>query len=258
MGKQNMLNPVSLHYHYMHIVINWILNKNKNSTSCLYICHVTERECKQHLHRQKQLQDAKQSISSPVTGNATVPYVIHNWHSFKVTWQDKDVMCLTNSCCLTALPAVVYREGLNREWRLMINTLHSAFTSVFTASLSNSSSLFGFFHVSISSLPVFIFLSPFYICFLSSSPYLLVLCTITTASLLFSSQPILTFLPNTGLRPAVAVWFQLFQVFSQQQGENVMVLAERVCTKSWGMWVNSGKEVEENVEILHILYLQLN
>ena len=44
------------------------------------------------------------------------------------------------------------------------------------------------------------------------------------------------FFPSGGLRPAVAVWFELFQVFLQQQREIVMVLAGCVRTNSWGMW----------------------
>lgn len=97
---------------------------------------------------------------------------------------------------------------------------------------------FALLHISISSLPgLFTSSSLYYICFLLFSLYLLPLCTITSASPLVCSQSVLTFLffLSRGLRPAVPVLFEPFQVLSQQQGEIVMVLAEFVNTNSWRM-----------------------
>ena len=114
--------------------------------------------------------------------------------------------------------------------------------------------LFAVFHISISSLRVFTFLSLYYICFPSFTLNLLPLCTIATAPpFLFCS---LTFLPSRGLRPAVAVWFELFQVFSQQQGEMVMVLAGCVRTNSRGMRITEQRvRKHRRLAEIYILYL---
>lgn len=54
-------------------------------------------------------------------------------------------------------------------------------------------------------------------------------------SRLLSVCPDISFFLSRGLRPAVPVLFEPFQVLSQQQGEIVMVLAEFVNTNSWRM-----------------------
>lgn len=118
-------------------------------------------------------------------GDAVMPHVISNWHPFKVMLRSKDVIYLTNSCCrcsfiLTSLPAAVKMEELKKEWEHMINILcfHVCFHS-FTLQLCFG--LFGLLHISVSSLPVFTFLSLYYICSFSFSLNLLPLCTIATS-----------------------------------------------------------------------------
>lgn len=113
-------------------------------------------------------------------------------------------------------------EEMEREWGHMINIL--CFYVCFHSLSLHPCFPFGLLHISISSLSVFTFLSLYYICFLSFSLCLLPLCIIATppCPILLSD---IFFFPSRGLRPAVAVWFELFQVFSQQQVEIVMVLA---------------------------------
>lgn len=52
------------------------------------------------------------------------------------------------------------------------------------------------------------------------------------------------FFLSRGLRPAVPVLFEPFQVLSQQQGEIVMVLAEFVNTNSWRMRITQQLEAK--------------
>lgn len=153
-----------------------------------------------------------------------------DWHPSK--WCDgTQRLRLTRSHRLLAsLPAAAESREVKRTRGHVIAMLYS---HVFLHGISLLK-----LHISISSLPgLFTSSSLYYICFLLFSLYLLPLCTITSASPLVCSQSVLTFLffLSRGLRPAVPVLFEPFQVLSQQQGEIVMVLAEFVNINSWRM-----------------------
>lgn len=127
---------------------------------------------------------------------------------------DKGRLCLTNarrlhSCCiLTSLPAVTAREELHRAEEGSTRWLHR---------------FLGFPHISLSSLPLSLY-TMFTFSLSAFIPCLFVLSL---------SQPILTGFTGRGLRPAVAIRFEFFQVFLQQEGGLVLLL-ERcvfVCAK---------------------------
>lgn len=146
--------------------------------------------------------------------------VISNWHPFKVTQQSKRVT-------LTSRPAVVKTEELKREWGRMINIYMLSCLFLPAALLPNSISRFGLLHISVSSLPVLPFSTSVIFAFSPSAPICFLFLLSLPPPSLFCSQPIVTFFPpSRGLRPTVAVWFELFQEFSLQQGGIVMVLAE--------------------------------
>lgn len=145
-----------------------------------------------------------------------------NWHSFKVLLPSADVMCLTNSCCRCSFfHSLSSRccQGRGAEERQRPHDKYIVLSCLFfAASLSNS--FFGLLHISILSLPVFYlsqpllllpsliqpqFASTLYRCYLS----LPLFCSLTSFCKLRSE------------RPAVAVWFELFQMFSLQRGYKV-------------------------------------
>lgn len=134
--------------------------------------------------------------------------------------------CFLHSCsCLSSLLAVSEREELRWALGQMINTLCSNVwfhcLTVFVFFFS-----FGFNHISISSLPVYLFISVIFTFPCSAFIFFLSVLSLLPP-LPFALSLILTFLfcfflPGSGLRPAVAVCFEVFQVFSQQQEEIVM------------------------------------
>lgn len=158
-----------------------------------------------------------------------------DWHPSK--WCDgTQRLRLTRSHRLLAsLPAAAESREVKRTRGHVIAMLYSHVflhgISLLKLSFCSPSHLYF-----ITARPFYLFQS-YYICFLLFSLYLLPLCTITSASPLVCSQSVLTFLffLSRGLRPAVPVLFEPFQVLSQQQGEIVMVLAEFVNTNSWRM-----------------------
>lgn len=176
-----------------------------------------------------------------MTGDAVVPHVISNWQAFKVTLWSKAVMYSTNSCRLdfslfhSNISSAVVKTRSWREWGHIINILcfHVCFHS-FTLKLC------------------FSFWSPSHLFLIAASylsqPRLHLLFHVKTqsaSSLYYHHYPLVLLLwhyfPSRGLRPAVAVWFELFQVFLQQQGEIVMVLAGCVCTNRWGMRITEQR-----------------
>lgn len=144
-------------------------------------------------------------------------------------------MYLTNPCRLhsfiqTSLPAETEELNMRQQGQLIkILRFHVCFLKVhFSTFFLFLVSFTSLFHHCLSlplwAIITFAFLHSASICYLFFT-----IATPPTASALWH------FFPSGGLRPAVAVWFELFQVFLQQQREIVMVLAGCVHTNSWGM-----------------------
>lgn len=201
---------------------------SREASSTLYLCMLRlDVHC-------LQLQNPKESIKSPLMADASLPHAISNWHSFKVMLPSADVMCLTNSHCRCSFFRSLSShccQGRGAEERVRPHDKYIVLSCLFSAaSLSNS--FFGLLHIAILSLPVFYLSQPVLLL-----PSLIQPQFASTLYYYYLSLPLFcsltSFCKLRSERPAVAVWFELFQMFSLQHGYIVWSWhSVRVCVRA--------------------------
>lgn len=130
-----------------------------------------------------------------------------------------------SSCCC---------QGGGAEERVRAHDKYIVLSSLF--SQLHSPTLFGLLHICFIAASLYCSQPLLYIYLFSFSLCLFPLCTIPSSPSPLLLSDILFFIPSRGLRPAVAMWFEQFQVFSQQ-GEIVIILM--------GRWRAGGEEMLE-------------